>query len=59
MINNFAIEIKNFIYLQIFYNYLHKGTFMKKLIKKLMTYLHTYEDDYTFTRRMLTQKDVK
>jgi hypothetical protein len=32
---------------------------MKKLIKKLMTYLHTYEDDYTFTRRMLTQKDAK
>ena len=32
---------------------------MKKLIKKLMTYLHTYEDDYTITRRMLTQKDAK
>jgi hypothetical protein len=32
---------------------------MKKLIKKLITYLHTYEDDYTFTVRILTQKDSK
>ena len=32
---------------------------MKKLMKKLMTYLHNYEDDFTFTRRMLTQKDAK
>jgi hypothetical protein len=32
---------------------------MKKLMKKLMTYLHTYEDDYTFTARILTQKDAK
>jgi hypothetical protein len=32
---------------------------MKKLLKKLITYLHTYEDDYTFTKRMLTQEDSK
>jgi hypothetical protein len=32
---------------------------MKKLIKKLITYLHTYEDDFTFTTRMLAQKDSK
>jgi hypothetical protein len=32
---------------------------MKKLLKKLITYLQTYEDDYTFTQRILTQQDAK
>jgi hypothetical protein len=32
---------------------------MKKLLKKLITYLHTYEDDYTFIQRTLSQKDLK
>jgi hypothetical protein len=32
---------------------------MKKLMKKLITYLHTYEDDYTFIQRTLTQKENK
>jgi hypothetical protein len=32
---------------------------MKKLMKKLITYLHTYEDDYTFIQRTLAQEDSK
>jgi hypothetical protein len=32
---------------------------MKKLMKKLITYLHTYEDDYTFIQRTLTQQENK
>jgi hypothetical protein len=32
---------------------------MKKLMKKLITYLHAYEDDYTFAARILAQKDAK
>ena len=32
---------------------------MKKLLKQLMAYLNAYEDDYSFTQRMLTQKDPK
>jgi len=32
---------------------------MKKLMEKLIKYFHTYEDDYTFIQRTLTQKDSK